>query len=85
VVAARCFGITLVALSVACWRATSPDAPAVGGMLLYNAALALYLAYLAVVARLGGPLLWPAAALRAVVAVLLAVVWRRQRGAPADG
>ena len=76
VVVARCLGVTLVALGVACWRGRQPAenvASAVLGMLIYNAAIALYLAYAGTAAHLGGPLLWPAVVLHAVVAVLL--VW----------
>jgi hypothetical protein len=90
VVVGRCFGITLVALSVACWpgrrSAAGIAVGAVRGMLLYNAAIALYLAYLAMAAHLGGPLLWPVVVLHAVVAALLAATWRRERKATAaDG
>ncbi len=88
-IAGRCFGITLVALSVACWPGRRPAAGiadgAVRGMLLYNAAIALYLAYLGAVAHVGGPLLWPAVVLHAVVAMLLAAMWRRERKTAATG
>ena len=50
---ARVAGIALIALGVACW----PGPPLVG-MLIYSAAVALYLAYLGFV--LTGVLLWPA-------------------------
>jgi hypothetical protein len=46
------------------------------GILLYNAVVALYLAYLGAIAHIGGPLLWPAVALHAVVALLL--IWARR-------
>jgi len=80
-VVARCLGITLVALALACWPGAGTIAPAVRGMLIYNAATAVYLAYLGMAGHLGGPLLWPAAALHAVVAALLAATWRRDRNA----
>ena len=82
VVAARCFGVALVALGVACWpgrKVVPSSASAVGGMLAYNAAITLYLAYLGVAAHLGGPLLWPAVVIHAVVAALRATTWRRER------
>jgi hypothetical protein len=81
VVVGRCFGITLVALGLACWPGAGSTAPAVRGMLLYNAATAVFLAYLGTVGHLGGPLLWPAAVLHGVVAGLLAATWRRDRNA----
>jgi len=64
---ARVAGIALIALGVAC----SPAAP-LAGMLAYNAAVALYLAYLGVAGGLSGILLWPAVGLHVVLTVLLA-------------
>jgi len=73
-VAARCFGVALVALALACW----PDRPSAGnsrgafrGMLAYNALIALYLLELGTVGRMAGMLLWPAAILHALVALVL--------------
>ena len=67
----RCFGIALLALGLACWpsrqRAES-GAPAFRAMLIYNALIALYLAYLGTVGHLWGWLLWPGVALHAIVA-----------------
>jgi hypothetical protein len=82
VVVARCLGIVLVALGLACWRGRQPAenvAAAVLGMLIYNAAIALYLAYIGTIGHLGGPLLWPAVVLHAVVALLLVWFWRDER------
>ena len=70
----RCFGVTLLALGLACWPArehAAGDRPAVRGMLTYNLLIASYLAYLGAVAHLSGMLLWPAVALHAAVASLL--------------
>lgn len=68
----RVFGIALISLSLACWPGRQENAlPPFRGMLLYNALVALYLAYLGTMAHLGGLLLWPAVALHAVVALLL--------------
>ncbi len=76
IVASRCFGIALLALALACWpgrRLGVPVAPAARwGMLAYNALIALYLAYVGGVGHMAGLLLWPAVALHAVVATLLA-------------
>src|SRR5881394_2318352 len=63
VVAARGFGIALVALGLACWPSEphpQADSPAFRAMLTYNAAIALFLVYLFAVAHLEGMLLWPA-------------------------
>ena len=40
---------------------------------------ALYGAYLGTVAHVGGPLLWPGVALRALAALLLVWAWRAER------
>jgi hypothetical protein len=65
VILARCFGIGLIALA----------APPSFGMLVYNAGIALYLGYVGAIGLAVGWLLWPAVALHAVVAVILA--WTR--------
>ena len=64
---ARVAGIALIALGVACW----PGTPRVG-MLIYSAAVALYLAYLGFAGGLSGILLWPAVILHLVLTALLA-------------
>jgi len=70
----RCFGIGLFSLSFACWpdrqKSVSTTA-AFRGMLIYNALIAAYLAYVGTVGHLGGLLLWPAVVLHAAVAALL--------------
>jgi hypothetical protein len=64
---ARMTGIALIALGVACW----PGPPLIG-MLIYNAAVTLYLAYVGVAGGLTGILLWPAVGLHAILTALLA-------------
>ncbi|HRH15217.1 MAG TPA: hypothetical protein PK225_12800 [Azonexus sp.] len=64
---ARVTGIALVALGIACW----PGTPLVG-MLIYSAAVMLYLAYLGFTGGSTGILLWPAVAYHLIVTVLLA-------------
>jgi anaerobic C4-dicarboxylate transporter len=64
---ARVLGIALIALGVACW----PGTPQVG-MLLYSAAVTLYLAYVGFAGGLSGILLWPAVGLHGVLSLLLA-------------
>jgi hypothetical protein len=79
----RCFGIALLALGLACWpgsQRSRSGSPAFQAMLIYNALIALYLAYLGTITHLEGSLLWPAVALHAVVALLLLWVWRGEHG-----
>ena len=63
---ARVAGIALIALGVACW----PGPPLVG-MLIYSAAVTLYLAYLGFAGGMTGILLWPAVVLHAILTALL--------------
>jgi hypothetical protein len=63
---ARVAGIALIALGVACW----PGPPRVG-MLIYSAAVMLYLAYVGFAGGLTGILLWPAVILHAILTALL--------------
>ena len=65
---ARVAGIALIALGFACWKNSG-----LLGMLIYSAAVTLYLAWLGVTDGSTGPLLWPAIAVHAVLSVLL---WR---------
>ncbi len=66
---ARVTGIALIALGVACW----PGPPLVG-MLIYSAAVTLYLAYVGFAGGLSGILLWPAVVLHVILTALLARV-----------
>jgi hypothetical protein len=63
---ARVAGIALIALGVACW----PGTPLVG-MLTYNAAITLYLAYVGFAGDLTGILLWPVVVLHVILTALL--------------
>jgi|AP12_2_1047962.scaffolds.fasta_scaffold218491_2 hypothetical protein len=67
VVVARVAGVALIALGVACLPAMAQI-----GMLLYSAALTLYLAYLGLSGASSGVLLWPAVAVHAILTMLLA-------------
>jgi hypothetical protein len=62
----RVAGIALIALGVACW-----PGPARVGMLIYSAAVTLYLAYLGFAGGLTGILLWPAVILHGILTALL--------------
>ena len=68
--AGRVTGIALIALGVACW-----PGPPVAGMLIYSAAVTLYLAYVGFAGGMTGILLWPAVALHLVLAILLGRAW----------
>ena len=71
---ARVAGIALIALGIACW----PGPPLVG-MLIYSAAVTLYLAYLGFAGGFSGVFLWPAGALHAVLSILLGRAWLATR------
>lgn len=63
---ARVAGIALIGLGVACWPGTPRT-----GMLIYSAAVALYLAYVGFAGGSGGVLLWPAVVLHVILTVFL--------------
>ena len=63
---ARVAGTALIALGIACW----PGPPRVG-MLIYGAAVTLYLAYLGIAGVSTGILLWPAVVLHVILTALL--------------
>ena len=67
VIVARVAGIALVALSVACW----PGTPLIG-MLIYSAAVTMYLAYIGLAGGSSGVLLWPAVIVHVILTALLA-------------
>ena len=67
ILAGRVTGIALIALGVACW-----PGPPVAGMLVYSAAVTLYLAYVGFAVGAAGNLLWPAVALHLVLTATLA-------------
>ena len=62
---ARVAGIALIGLAVACW----PGPPRLG-MLIYSAAVTLFLVYVGLTGG-GGVLLWPAVVLHAILTALL--------------
>ena len=73
-VVGRVAGAALLALGLGCWLARNADYNTaakgiVSGMLLYNAAVALVLAYAGIGLRLSGTGLWPAVALHTAMAV----------------
>ena len=75
----RFVGVALLSLGMACWpEQHRPDvsAAAFRAMLTYSILVALLFGYLGAAVHVGGPLLWPAAVLHAVVSLLL---WMRRR------
>jgi hypothetical protein len=62
---ARVAGIALIGLGAACW-----PGPARIGMLIYGAAVTVFLAYVGLTGG-GGVLLWPAVVLHAILTALL--------------
>jgi hypothetical protein len=70
---ARMGGFGLLSLGLACWPIGKVlTAPAASAMLTYNALAALYFGYLHVDGGFTGYLLWPACAIHASLALLLA-------------
>jgi hypothetical protein len=67
ILVARVAGIALIGLGVACW----PGPPLIG-MLIYSAAVALYLSYIGFAVGLTGVFLWPAVVLHVILTALLA-------------
>jgi hypothetical protein len=84
-VLARCFGVAVLALGIACLpnrRSGNVDSAALRAMLIYNALIASYLSYLGGLVHLAGVLLWPGAALHAIVVAMLLLT---RRDAPRGG
>jgi hypothetical protein len=72
---ARVAGIALIGLGVACW----PGPPRLG-MLVYGAAVTVFLAYVGISGAPSGLLLWPAVVLHAILTVLLAWAGNKRPG-----
>ena len=76
---ARVAGIAIVTFGVSCtsWRESGPPRAAPWlAMLAYSVLVAAYLAYLSVVGKIGGVMLWPAVVYHAIAAVALAWLGR---------
>ena len=71
----RLAGAALLAIGVASWMAAKTDVPTpaqlglLTGILVYNVAAAMLLAFAGAVLKMVGVLLWPAVALHAILAV----------------
>ena len=75
---ARVLGIALIALGIACW----PGWTALCGMLTYSALATAFLACVGIGGVWGGPLLWPAVVLHAILTALLVRAWVQSRKPP---
>jgi hypothetical protein len=76
----RVAGFALLALGLACWpereRRSSASAP-VRGLLVYNVLAAIFFLYVGIRHEFTGLLLWPAAALHAVLGILFVRMYLR--------
>ena len=76
----RMTGIALLALGAACWPSQRHEnGSAWRGLLVYNALISIYLAYLGKVEHVGGALLWPVSAFHAGLTMLLGFTGSDQR------
>jgi hypothetical protein len=84
----RIGGAAMFALGLASWPAGTAADPATAAnraLLIYNVLATLYLSYVGGVAKMEGVLLWPAVAVHAALAILLALrLLVSARGNPAD-
>jgi hypothetical protein len=74
----RIGGAAMFALGLASWPSNATVGLATAAnraLLVYNVLAALYLGYLGGVAKVEGVLLWPAVAVHAALAILLALRW----------
>jgi hypothetical protein len=84
-VMSRIAGISLIALGLACWPGWETGRGAgwpFCGMLTYSSIVTLYLVYIGLGGEWVGKLLWPVAAVHAVVTVLFARAWFNERKTP---
>ena len=72
IVIGRVGGFALLSLGLACWPRKDVTAQATLALFAYNLLVALYVVFLSVVGGFVGYLLWPACALHALLALLLA-------------
>jgi hypothetical protein len=78
----RVAGLGLLSLGLACWPGSGVPrdvTPALRGMLTYNLLATVYLLYLGIDGEGVGMLLWPAVVLHAVLTLLLARWWVKER------
>ncbi len=82
-VAARLAGAAILALAIACWQARNEKAVSVvTGMLFYNLAATVVLAYASIRLGMNSVMIWPAMVLHSVLAVWCALtVWAARKKA----
>lgn len=78
IIMSRLAGIALMGLGVACWPGNSAF-QALYGMLTYGTLAMLYLIRIGIRGAPGGPLLWPAVVVHAIIVVFLAWAWRKEQ------
>jgi hypothetical protein len=76
----RVAGLGLLSLAIACWpiQNATLDRPALA-MLAYNSLVASYLGFLGIGGQWVGRLLWPVAAIHAVMTTVIVFVWINDR------
>jgi hypothetical protein len=74
----RVCGVALLSLGWACWPSRD-DTRAVAVMLLYGAFSTVYLGYVGIAGESAGRLLWPAVLYHALMTLLLAWAWLKDR------
>jgi len=81
IVIGRVAGIALLSLGVGCWfgRQETSCGWALAALLLYNALVTLYLAFVGLGTEFVGVLLWPAVVVHGVLMALLAYAWSKDR------
>jgi hypothetical protein len=67
----RIFGISLIALGVACW----PAIKAIIGMITYSTLTTIYLIFIGLEGKFVGKLLWPAIIIHITLTILLLWAW----------
>lgn len=80
----RVAGLALIGLGVACWPNASARQP-LYGMVTYGTLVMLYLVYLGVRGEAVGLLLWPAAVVHAIIAMMLVGTVCRESPRGVDG
>jgi hypothetical protein len=84
----RWCGIALLAIAAAWWPVRGAAAVQMRvfySALIYNSLMGLFLPAFSMVRHMGGLLLWPAAALHALIALLLVITWQVQYRTKATG
>ena len=81
VVVSRIYGVSLIALGIACWPVIAPRREFYA-MFTYSTAATVYLGYIGL-SGFTGILLWPAVAFHATLSTLLIWMWLKEQSHPA--